>query len=241
MNEDIKSNYYAIIPATVRYDKELKPAEKLLYGEITALANKNGYCFAQNRYFAELYNVTIGTVSKWISHLQKLGYILIIIERNDRNEIISRKIYINDIPYCQKRPYPYGEKKLYPMVKNDIDNNININMIEDIFILTLKKSEKISNELYEILDKIGLLYNEYSINIISAAKLPMIKEIIYIIYDLYNSSFKSIVKLFDRKTLLNLYLICKDIQIKNENTEDKIQDFLLYYRKCLINQYSNIL
>lgn len=241
MNEEIKSNYYAIIPATVRYDKKLKPAEKLLYGEITALANKNGYCFAQNRYFAELYDVSIGTVSKWISHLQKLGYILIIIERNEKNEIISRKIYINDIPYCQKRPYPYGQKEQYPMVKNDIDNNININMIEDIFILTLKKSEKFSKELYEILDKLGLLYNEYSINIVSAEKLPMIKEIVYIVYDLYNSSFKSIVNLFDRKTLLNLYMICKDIEIKTKNTEDKIQDFLLYYRKTLINQYSNIL
>ena len=43
MYEENKINYYAIIPATVRYDSELKPAEKLLYGEVTALANKNGY------------------------------------------------------------------------------------------------------------------------------------------------------------------------------------------------------
>lgn len=239
MNEEIKSNYYAIIPATVRYDKELKPAEKLLYGEITSLANKRGYCFAQNRYFADLYDVTIGTVSKWISHLQKLGYILIIIERNDRNEILSRKIYITDIPYCQKRPYPYNQKELYPMVKNDIYNNININMIEDIFNLIMKKSKKIASDFYEVLDKLGLLYNEYSITIIPDEKLPMIKEITYIIYDLYNSSFRTIVKLFDRKTIFNIYLICKDVQMKKENTEDKIQDFLLYYRKCLINQYSN--
>ena len=62
MNEETKSNYYSIIPATVRYDNNLKPAEKLLYGEITALSNKLGYCYANNRYFAELYNVTIGTV-----------------------------------------------------------------------------------------------------------------------------------------------------------------------------------
>lgn len=38
MNEKINSNYYAIIPATIRYNEKLKSSEKLLYGEITALA-----------------------------------------------------------------------------------------------------------------------------------------------------------------------------------------------------------
>ncbi|MGN1351861.1 MAG: helix-turn-helix domain-containing protein [Clostridia bacterium] len=88
MNEENKISYYSIIPATVRYDKELKPAEKLLYGEVTALANRNGYCYAHNKYFVELYNVTNGTVSKWLSHLQKLGYIQIEIKRNEKQEII---------------------------------------------------------------------------------------------------------------------------------------------------------
>lgn len=47
MNEENKVNYYSVIPATVRYDKRLKFAERLLYGEITALANSNGFCYAK--------------------------------------------------------------------------------------------------------------------------------------------------------------------------------------------------
>ena len=43
MKNKEQPNYYAIIPATVRYEKNLKSAEKLLYGEITGLANKSGY------------------------------------------------------------------------------------------------------------------------------------------------------------------------------------------------------
>lgn len=71
MNEN-EASYYAIIPSSVRYNKELKFPERLLYGEITALLSKKGYCFAGNKYFADLYNVTTETVSRWISHLNKL-------------------------------------------------------------------------------------------------------------------------------------------------------------------------
>ena len=66
-NEDgiIRCGYYAVIPATVRYDNRLKYPERLLYGEITALSNKQGYCFASNKYFSKIYDVSITTISRW--------------------------------------------------------------------------------------------------------------------------------------------------------------------------------
>lgn len=71
----------------MRYNTNLKSTEKLIYGEITSLTNKNGYCFASNRYFANLYNVTLHTVSQWISHLEKLGYINIELIKGEYNNL----------------------------------------------------------------------------------------------------------------------------------------------------------
>ena len=119
MNEDnIRSSYYAIIPAYIRYNKELKFAERLLYGEITALSNKQGYCFASNRYFANLYDVSISTISRWISHLVELNTLYVEVVRNDKKEIIERRIYVIDNPYMQNNQHPYTQKEQYPYVQN---------------------------------------------------------------------------------------------------------------------------
>lgn len=72
-----KPAFFAILPAAVRYDKRLKPMERILYGEITALADQTGYCYASNRYFIELYGVTDRAVQKWIKDLAACGYITV--------------------------------------------------------------------------------------------------------------------------------------------------------------------
>lgn len=67
--------YYAIIPSSVRYDKKLPANAKLLFGEITALCNKEGYCWATNEYFAELYGTSDKTIGRWLKALKAKGVI----------------------------------------------------------------------------------------------------------------------------------------------------------------------
>lgn len=227
VNEENRCNYYSVIPATVRYDTRLKPAEKLLYGELTALSNKEGYCFAKNKYFAELFNVTNGTVSKWLSHLQKLGYIFIEIIRNNQKEIIARHIYISDTPYSQKEPYPYCSKQQYPMAKNDIDNNINYN-IDDLFNLIINNSNEIPEDFYEILNSLEFLYPQRLIPIMQQDNLEKIKVIISVLYEIYNSNLDYILNKVDRETLIKIY------SISETNSPDNLKS---YFKKSVINNY----
>ena len=76
MSEKEEPGYYAIIPSKVRY-ANIIPNVKLLYGEITALSNKRGYCFATNSYFAKIYKVHPTTVSNWISILVTNKFIVV--------------------------------------------------------------------------------------------------------------------------------------------------------------------
>ena len=89
-----KPNYYAIIPAEVRYDKQLKPNEKLLYGEITSLATKTGECWASNHYFADLYEVAPETISRWIKDLKDRGYITTRIDYKEGTKEIEKRAII---------------------------------------------------------------------------------------------------------------------------------------------------
>ncbi len=229
MNEENQISYYSVIPATVRYDKNLKASEKLLYGEITSLTNKKGFCYAKNKYFANLYECTPHTVSRWISHLEKLGYIKIELIRDKRNEIKERRIYIRDNPYVQKNTYPYVLKSTYPMYKKVQENNININK-DDLFFYTVNCSEKIEIEFYEILNKLEFLYTKSILSYMQTDKIEMLKDIIYVLYDIYNGDFSYILSMVNRNVLISLYTISK---------EHTPEDLLNYYKRTIINKYTN--
>lgn len=117
-----KPNFYGIMPADIRYDKNLKPMEKILYTEITALSNKEGYCFATNSYFAELYEVNKKTVSGWVSNLEKQEYIkIVLIYKKGTKEITERRIYINQkVTPVNKNIDTYEKKDVEVSIKNSI-------------------------------------------------------------------------------------------------------------------------
>ncbi len=138
MNET--PNYYAIIPANVRY-ADLKPNAKLLYGEITALSNKHGFCFASNKYFAELYKVNKNTISSWISDLKNYGFITVKIERNVNNQITKRCIGILKNPIL-----PIHEKLKYNNTSiNTTSNNIYIKekFLNDVMLFDYPEEMKL--------------------------------------------------------------------------------------------------
>lgn len=122
--EEQQKAYYAIIPANVRYDKDLAPNAKLLYGEITALCNEKGYCWASNQYFADLYHSSISAVQKWVSALVKKGYInLELVYKEGTKQILQRKLYITP----GVNIYTTSHKNLYdPGVKNYMTPGVNI-------------------------------------------------------------------------------------------------------------------
>ncbi len=91
--------YYSIIPAPVRYDKRLTPSAKILYAEITSLTNQLGFCYANNRYFEELYQVSKQSINSWLKQLEEYGYIERHIYRDKGSkEILNRYITIFEKP-----------------------------------------------------------------------------------------------------------------------------------------------
>lgn len=123
-------NFYAIIPASVRYDKNLTANAKLLYGEITALCNQKGYCWANNKYFADLYSASIRSITRWINDLADGGYINIkLIYKNGTKEIEKRVIQLQgaqtktSIPIDKNDVTPIDKNITDPIDKNGVDNN----------------------------------------------------------------------------------------------------------------------
>jgi DNA-binding transcriptional ArsR family regulator len=127
--EEVMKGQYAIIPANVRYDKDLTANAKLLYGEITALSSESGSCWATNQYFAELYGVSKRSITNWINLLKDKGYITVKnIYKDGTKEIEKRCLYP-----MEKIFYTPRKKLLYPMEKNFYENNTSINNKKKIY------------------------------------------------------------------------------------------------------------
>ena len=151
---DINKAYYAVIPANVRYDRDLPPNAKLLYGEITALANEKGYCWASNGYFAQLYGVDKKTVSKWVGLLEAKGYVYRHMEHKTGNkELKERRIFIH-YPIHEKKE-GYRQKNGHPIHEKVEDNNTSNNTIN-----ILDDDDMYARELAEIENEFKKYYSK---------------------------------------------------------------------------------
>jgi hypothetical protein len=124
--EEQQRAYYAVIPATVRYDKALPANAKLLYGEITALCNESGACWASNQYFAELYGTTTRNIARWVSALCEQGHISSEIRYKEESKEVEKRILRLLAPHDKNVMTPMTEMSP-PHDKNVMENNKYIN------------------------------------------------------------------------------------------------------------------
>lgn len=116
--------YTALLPPAVRYDQELRPAAKLLYAEISAMADVTGFCWASNRYLGALLGLAKRTVTELLAQLEEHGYIMIEVLRNEKNEITERRLFLTDaglmrLPPVTKNTHPpIAENRYTPMAEN---------------------------------------------------------------------------------------------------------------------------
>lgn len=117
-----KPNYWAVLPAQVRYDANLPPNAKLLYAEISALTNEKGYCYAGNEYFQGLYSLSERTIFRLLRALEIGGYIRI---QSSRQEEGGRKIFagLNPLSVTDKNVSETLPKMSVTTAKNVSGNN----------------------------------------------------------------------------------------------------------------------
>lgn len=121
--------YTAILPPRVRYDKGLRPNAKLLYAEISAMADVTGFCWASNRYLAALFGVSKGTVTELLGQLAERGYIEIEVLRDEKNAVQERRLYVTDAglihlpPIAKNRDTPPPKNPDTPIPKNPEEND----------------------------------------------------------------------------------------------------------------------
>lgn len=118
-------SYFAIIPANVRYDKEISANAKLLYGEVTALCNEKGYCWASNEYFSKLYGVEKRTISRWVSELTSKGYLQIRILYKSTGEVEKRILTLPQLVFPQIQQNQEVSEITQNQEKDEFDKLVN--------------------------------------------------------------------------------------------------------------------
>ena len=118
MNKDFRA-FWSVIPATVLDDMSIPANAKILYGVLSSLMRREGYCWPSNAQLAEAMHCSEDVVKRWVSALAEAGHIRVSIEPNRK---VGGKIrYISPVLaepsitpsqdwYGDECPGTYGDK-----------------------------------------------------------------------------------------------------------------------------------
>jgi len=160
-----RPNYYAIIPADVRYS-DISASAKLLYGEISALANKTGTCWASNKYFADLYKVNVDAISRWVKQLADAGFVSTKIIKSQGNR---RYIKLMNAPIMKKDDSYYEKAQVNNNTKNSNNVVLEKELLETVNRITKRAFRTLPNKgVKKLLDTFTLVEISSSLSALAA-------------------------------------------------------------------------
>lgn len=121
-------NFWSFIPPWVLSNDELSPLEKMLFGRVLALSNRDGYCWASNEYLCK-YICSVRSVQRTLTVLINKKLISIVYGKGN-DGLTTRKIYTT---HDNLSPHD----KLSP---NSISNTSNISNSNTVTGVTVDQS-----------------------------------------------------------------------------------------------------
>lgn len=142
--------YYAVIPLVVLHDDRLRPTAKLLYGQISSLSKKEGYCYASNEKLSTDIGIAKRSVENVLKELEKVGYIKReIIRKMGQNT--ARNIYLlpimssqSDVDSPRQIALPSPSEKVFALLDKNLDKRIEIQSIKDAYAYKINKNSRLT-------------------------------------------------------------------------------------------------
>ena len=125
--------------------------QAILLGVLNGMSKREGYCYASNKTLSEILKCSVDSLQRDLTFLESKQLIRRVITRNDKNEIVSRKIFVVDtmnptaemrIPSPQDCDYPSPQDCDSNNYSNTNNNNSIIERFEKLWDTYTKRGTK---------------------------------------------------------------------------------------------------
>jgi len=189
----MKFGHVGYIPAYIRHHPDLNAVAKLVYSEITANIEEQGYCKKKNSFFARVLGSSASTISSCITKLRRFNLIKVVIENEeDSNKFINRYIMLTppeiSVGVDNNIPVPYAENSVGG---NAVDGDV----VPNKDVEGTEKSDTLLHSNNNIQYIYSIQKNKVVINkAINHNQLVFIKRIISNFYTTQNKNYPEIIK-----------------------------------------------
>lgn len=111
--------FWSVIPATVLDDMQLQANAKILYGVLSSLMRREGYCWPSNAQLAAAMHCSEDVIRRWLAALQHDGHIQVRVVPNRKtggsiryiSPVVAAPVILDeDDGYRDEQPGTYRDK-----------------------------------------------------------------------------------------------------------------------------------